>query len=109
MLRRSSSFQRQSTFVFSLPEGIGLLLQHDAVRAVWRLLDEGADSKFTEATPPLKNDGLQLRMFRGSARQGRIAAGQKLKMIQIDTTEAKRAAFGKEMNGIFSTAGSLPF
>jgi hypothetical protein len=30
-------------------------------------------------------------------------------MIEIGTSEAKRAAFGKEMNGIFNTAGSLPF
>ena len=36
-------------FGFSLAESIGLLLQNNAVRAVRRLLDEGLDSKFTEA------------------------------------------------------------
>jgi hypothetical protein len=34
---------------FSLAEGIRLLLQHDMVGSVRRLLNQGADSKFTEA------------------------------------------------------------
>ena len=34
---------------FSLSVGIGLLLQHDTIGAVRRLLDKGAEPKFTEA------------------------------------------------------------
>src|ERR1700722_13060091 len=34
---------------FSLVEGIGLLLQHDAVRAIRRLFDQGMDCKLAEA------------------------------------------------------------